>query len=214
MISLFFLMCHAPPRARTSTGTRAPTRIIPNLGSPDWFFRRPVSGQTLNALFSFVSQPFSSYFIPKWSPKHVESRYTTFKLQKQLNRTGKIQAKLAKIKPRDPDVQILQTKHSELPWDLTKLTISLEFPETQHFTCAWTVTKNGGFGFTWNRRFHALKLAPINSKHHEDEDSYLVYFDPLNFGGFWVWPYNMGVRERVSRWRRERELRDRERVRV
>ena len=86
---------------------------------------RPNSGRFSNSLFSFVFHPFSSYFIPKWSPKHVESRYTTFKLQKQLNLTGKIQAKPAKLNPRDPDVQILPTKHSELPWDLTKLDVIL-----------------------------------------------------------------------------------------
>ena len=92
--------------------------------------RRRKIAKPANLVFSLVSQPFFTILEPKWSLRLVEHDHTIFKGQKLLDHTCRQLQKPANFEPSYPDVQILPTKHSEAPWDLTKTSTSFKIPKT------------------------------------------------------------------------------------
>ena len=107
-----------PPRASPSTSRRRNS-----VAAAD-------SGQTCNFLYLARFAPFSIKSSPKCYKSQEEEVYTFLELQIPRKLVGKILSKPATFEPRDPDVQKLQTRYSEPPWDLSKLAVSLDCPKT------------------------------------------------------------------------------------
>ncbi|KAM1202826.1 hypothetical protein ACFX2J_018722 [Malus domestica] len=111
-------------------GGHSLTRIIFNLQTPEQCCRRRILGRPITAFFSLVFAPFSTKFSPKCHKLREEEGYTSLELQIPRKLVGKILPKPATFEPRDPDVKIEPTKHSELHENLLELVVSLDCPKT------------------------------------------------------------------------------------